>query len=191
MKNLFVAAFVLGLAFSSNAQKEEKVRELGLSFSNLDDFNMVYRFGNQEALWRLSLINARINYQPVNNSRESLNAGLGLRFGREWRKPMSPKFKLRYGADFSAALNYTKSNFGEDLYTQSIGYRTGAVGVFGFNFEMGRGLIFGAELLPSLNYTRSQNKRKVESTNGEEISSNSQVGFNLNNSLELSLVYQF
>lgn len=191
MKNLFVAAFVLGLVFSSNAQKEEKVRELGFSFSNLDDFNLVYRFGNSEALWRFSALNARLNYQPSDDNRESLNAGFGLRFGREWRKPLSPKFKLRYGADLSAALSYANSNFNEDSYSKSTGYRGGLVGVFGFNFEIGRGLIFGAELLPSLNYTGSQTKRKVDSSNTEEVSSNSQLGFNLNNSLELSLVYQF
>ncbi len=192
MKNLFVAAFVFGLAFCSKAQKEENVKELGFSFSNLDDFNMVYRFGNETSLWRVSFLNARLNFQPEGSSdRENFNAGLGLRLGKEWRKSLSPKFKLRYGSDISANLSLSNSNFDESSYTKSLAYRFGVLGVFGFNYELGKGLIFGAELLPSLGYNGSEAKRKIGELNQEEVSNSSQVNFGLDNSLELSLVYQF
>lgn len=192
MKKLFVAAFVLGLTFSSNAQKEEKVKELGLSFSNLDDFNMVYRFGTETSLWRFTFLNADFNFRPQeSSSNESFSAGLGLRFGKEWRTAISSRFKLRYGADLMANLNTNTTNFDASSYAKGNAYRGGLMALFGFNYDIGSGLIFGAEIVPGMSYSVSESKRKVDEISPEEVSTNSQFNFNLDNSLELSLIYQF
>lgn len=191
MKSLLVAVFALGMAFNSSAQKEEKVRELGLSFSNLDDFSMVYRFGDQNSLWRISLVNANLNFQPGNNSNnESVNAGLGLRFGKEWRKPLNGKFNLRYGADLLGRVALSNTDFSGDSYNRSRSLSGGVVGVFGFNYTIGRGLIFGAEVLPGINYSASNTISKNVDLPERE-NSNSLINFTLDNSLELSLIYQF
>lgn len=192
MKNLFVAAFVLGLAYSSNAQSEDKLREVGFSFSNLDNFSLVYRFGNESSLWRISLLNLRANLQPENDlGNKNVNTSLGFRMGKEWRSPISEKFKFRYGGDLMTSFNYSNSSFDEDDFNKSRSMRTGLIGILGFNYSIGKGLIFGAELLPGITYAAAENVSRNGPQSEEQTSFNSSYNFNLDNSLELSLVYQF
>lgn len=219
--SLLLMAPILLSAQDSAVVKIEKprVHEVGLAFPNLSDLGqlgLIYRIGSEKALWRFGTFS--FNGSDSDAQRDSTGSILGNGFnvnvtaGREYRKKISEKFELRYGADLSFGFRKSKNtrestsydpDSQELLYTrkskdETTSYAPGLGLVLGFNYSLLNNLILGAEVKPSITYSYRENNRKTEmitdtesQTTQDLLTSNSlSYGFS-NYSVLLSLAYRF
>ncbi len=192
MKKLTFLMVLSLLCTTLFSQEFSKRKEVGLTFSNLDHFGFTYRVGTERALWRynLAVMNLGLSNSDINEvKRKTFNASIALGIGREFRKSISPELDFRYGGDLSLSYAYSKEkNTNPSLERSQTfnGFSTSAGLVLGFNYKLSDNLIFGAELLPKLNYKWGNDKGDL-STN---IKSN-ELRFVLSNSALLSLIYSF
>ena len=121
MKNIkIISSIILVLCLSlitstSYAQDSQKKQELGLMVQNTDNFGLIYRFGDENSLWRISSIigltyniNRDHTYPGDLNReerRESKYRKYELRFGKEFRVPINDHLKFRYGIDIFGAYS--------------------------------------------------------------------------------------
>lgn len=196
MKRVILMAFGLCLALQMNAQETPKKQEVGIVFSDLNNFGLTYRVGNAQALWRFNtlLINGRVN-NSYGDSTDIINTrfGTSLSVGREYRKPITEKLTFRYGLDLFTALNTQhqkvddKTVNDQDQNNRSTAFRPGINAVIGVNYALGDGLLLGVEILPFVSYDININ----ESINSFQTSAGA-LNYGLTNtSTQLSLVYQF
>jgi hypothetical protein len=198
MKKLIVC-IGLFLSLSLFAQEATKIQEIGGTTRSLSSFGVTYRIGNTNAVWRFdgAAIGANRMIRTAENGNESL--GLSLSIGREWRKPLSEMFELRYGLDLGFGYSSTKNIIDrpEDDFYREIGstdYTPRINGVFGFNFIFAESLVLGFEVQPfvSYNFNNTYDKsilndqESMIDRDSEEIS----IGASTN-SVVLSLVYRF
>lgn len=179
------------------AQEKTKVRELGFTASNLDQFGITYRVGHEKAVWRFNtmLLDLTIRDDDANGL---VTTGTTIRgsfsVGREWRKSLADKLELRYGADISLLAGYAET----EMDSPNIGITTsesteitpGLNAVIGFNYLITDRFLVGAEFLPGFRYIISETTSEnggIESTTERNLFD---FGFD-NNAARLSLVYRF
>jgi hypothetical protein len=119
---LIVVVTSLGLADLNAQGTSTKVKEYGLGLSNLNNFSLQYRWGNESKLMRLSgnlggfsnfgkndqkqqNNNANSANNSTNTTPFNLNVGLGYSIFK--LKPLNDKFGLIFGYNFS--MNYANS----------------------------------------------------------------------------------
>ncbi|NMM50676.1 hypothetical protein HH304_19860 [Flammeovirgaceae bacterium KN852] len=183
------------MSYVLTAQESVKQKEIGLVFSNLDNFGFTYRTGTNKSLWRFnSLFISGINQKTSNDNNDDSNSriGFGVSVGKEFRKNIVEKLDLRYGADLS--FGYSKLKTEHHLYnnsTKMINYCTGINFIVGFNYLLGDDFLIGAEILPGVSYS----KGKTENHNSDEpVSINKSSSFYYgisNSSVQFSLVYKW
>lgn len=199
----FFATFII--SFFSTAQSNNKVSELGLVFSNADQFGLTYRVGNEHALWRFNgmSLGGSLNTSTQTstlNSDNTLNSANSLSFsisvGREYRIPINNLVDFRYGADlaYSYSRNYSEVNFSNDNSNsnyQTIVNNTPSINlVFGLNFTL-KYFIIGAELKPSVQYNFGSSDI-TEGTSPPEQKDQISLMFSLSNlPVQFSVVYPF
>lgn len=200
-KTLFTLLIILCSTSLSFAQDKVKVREIGLTTSNLDNFGLTFRKGNEKSVFRFNLLNTSISKDNLPDLQDdeltSSTFGLGLRLGNEWRSPVSEKFELRTGFDLGYLYDQTKVERTDELtqnVNEEVTLRTTEASinfVFGFNFMVSQNFILGGELLPAYTLRNSEltsRQGTVESTEPLEDA----ISFDLNSSsLNLSFVYRF
>lgn len=144
MKKSILTLLALITLTVSNAQEiadttnpKTKLREVGLTFTNLDSYGITYRFGNSKALWRFNAMgisggnstgedSTKTIYKKsvddlyygtdrhITNDRKNENFNFNIRIGREYRFPIKEKLTFRLGADIGYGYGY---NF--NTYTSS------------------------------------------------------------------------
>ena len=193
----FLLSFLPMTAFSQEDPKP--IRELGLAFANINDLGLIYRFGKNDAFWRLYLTAGRLrtlNVDPSfpNNAEKQTSLSATFRVGKEKRKPLSEKMDFRLGADFSLGVGY-EYEWEEDQYVaNTLAFEPGINLVLGLNFKVGKRLIAGAELLPGMSYRSEKvvwESLAPISSIDEYISKSSGFNFGFSNyGALISLVYQ-
>lgn len=193
----------LSMPYFVMAQEEVKQKELGLVFSNLDNFGLTFRTGTNKSLWRFNTL--FINGSNNDNTADSLvnkqsNMGFGVKIGKEYRKNIAEHLELRFGADLSFSYSQSKSDYDDktinsnDRLSEQIIYKPGVNLVFGLNYKLSSNFVTGAELLPNFSYTTGTLTEKYYYiNNGDEVKSDIS-GFNYglsNTSVLLSLSYRF
>lgn len=178
MKKPFLILSALLMSISLFAQDGGKLREVGLTTSNLSNFGLTYRVGTSEKLWRFNVADIRANLtgDDSDNGVTSTTSeyGIGFRIGREKRKSLGSNLESRLGVDFSG-------NFSSSSYRTKSGGQTGNVRnqsewglgvnlVAGLNYVIKEKFVIGAELLPGLAF-RQQNVES--SSNGTDFSNQS------------------
>lgn len=201
MKTLPIITLLLVLWNLSTAQEIKRVHEVGLGLAGFDDFTMVYRIGNEKALWRLQTLFSR-GYRSADMVRDSMvdenqYHSVGIAIGRECRKNIVDQLDFRFGSD--VGFNYAKSrmkvddisilNGDEEYWSQSFNPRIHLV--LGFVYSIQEKLVIGIEVLPSfgVNY----NKRYDDDGYGEPTEF-SDVGFSYSVNKDviwLSVAYRF
>jgi hypothetical protein len=199
MKRIVILLIALALSTFVMAQEKAKVKELGLTFRNLDQFGFSYKVGTEQSLWRFNAISLSGNSESENlddNDRDSNHFGLGFSVGKEYRKLIAKNFEYRYGFDVSFDYNHSKRT--EPLYNQNYNSSTttsdfftpGFNLVFGVNYIIGEHLVMGAEIMPYFRYTFGETSQEVDEHSGETDLSNFRYGFD-SSSVLLSLAYRF
>jgi hypothetical protein len=204
MKKQFLFFTVLFLSFTAISQEITKQREVGLIFNNLDNFGITYRTGTNAALWRFNtmvLTGSVIKpntFDPDTKRKESV-FGYSFSLGREKRNLVSENFELRYGLELftNYAHNRRIQEIGNNKpLEKTLSRSLGLSFVLGVNYVLNDYFAFGAELLPSVSYSKS---KRIENTNlNNEFIENTETllsegysyGFS-NTSARLSIIYRF
>lgn len=202
MKKLILMLICFAIPYFLLAQKTTKQKEVGLVFSNLDNFGLTFKTGTEKAKWRFTALflsgsSSDISYFNQNQTQKS--AGFGLGFGREYYKPLTEKIVFKYGADVSFSYSKQKSTFDDqtiDNYERSseqTTYTPGLNFVAGINYRFRDNIVFGAEILPGLSYSNGKSKEiNSNYNNGEETifdHSSFRYGFS-NSGVTLSVSYR-
>jgi hypothetical protein len=198
MKKLALSLFAFTIAIFVVAQEKPKIKEVGIVFSNLDNFGLSFKIGNEKALWRINtLLIDGGNWEETMDSAVSKTSSIGFSFGvgREYRKTIAKNLELRYGADLSFGYHKNKLDFNYNDEHTRLSTRT-FYGprfnlVFGFNYVIKEKLIIGAEILPYFSYTFGSRVDEF-SENDKRETDISRIDYGLSNtSIMLSIGYRF
>lgn len=183
------------------AQEKTKQKEVGLLFSNLDQFGITFKTGTNKSLWRFNtLFLSGYNGQETSDSLYSDYSNIGFNFqvGHEFRTNISDNLEFRYGADLSFSFSQAERDINDksidnrDSYSKIMTYEPGINLIIGFNYIINDNLVFGAELLPSVSYRMIKKEEEMIYGNYIPPSDNSSFRYGLSNSsARLSLVYRF
>ncbi len=200
MKNILLGALTLCLTLSIKAQESPKLREVGLTFSNLNNFGITYRTGTAAALWRYNV--GSLNNSSSSQFRDSIEysirrIGLNVSIGREFRNSVTEKLTFRYGLNLFTSFSTNTNEVddqrqrGNSSKNSQIQLEPGVSAIVGLNYQLTDNLVLGAEMLPSVSYT--YNIFDIDSSLGGISSNNSSdVNFDISNQgVLLSLMYQF
>lgn len=207
MKQFIIAFVITFTSFLTFAQEnsevtksstsKSKVKELGIVFSNFDNYGLTFRIGNQKRVLRINTLSFN-NYQNLESSDsliyETKNTGIGTSIGLEFRKNISNEFQLRAGVD--GIYRYTKTiseydNQSEIDYNEQTLNTYGLGLVLGANYVYREKLVLGVEIVPSYRITRGQQKnhQALADIAAQKIKGSS---FGLSNgSATLSIAYRF
>ena len=201
MTKIAITFLAIIISISVNAQDSLRIKEVGISFASLNEFGLIYRTGNSKSVWRLnSLFIGGGQSQEIADSLERSDnfTGLSVEIGKEYRKEIAKDFTLRYGLDLG--FRYNKSirkrmdlaNPGRDREDTNFSYGMYINIVLGFNYKFNESLLIGAEILPSINYSKGSSiEYNPFSGNYDEFDRSSfTYGFS-NNSARLTLAYRF
>ncbi|MCT4637532.1 MAG: hypothetical protein N4A72_07475 [Bacteroidales bacterium] len=207
MKKLFTILLCLSMAYVLTAQENSKQREVGLVFSNFDNFGISYKTGTKRSLWRYNTLIVRGNNNKEDGDFEKItrnNTGFELKFGKEFRRDISDKLEFRFGADLSFRYrdikyeNESKIDNVVTLKNNRTVYEPGLNLVLGFNYVVNDNIIIGAEMLPFVRYstgtseTRERNYSVNSNTYIDVDSDISGFSYGLSNSsVMLSVAYRF
>ncbi len=199
MKKLLIITLSLTLPLFLNAQ--EKQKEVGLLFSNFDNFGLTYKTGTNKSMWRFNtLILNGSNRIEITDSLETESKGFGfsIQVGHELRTNISDNLEFRYGADLSFTYNNSEYDYDDktidnhDQISERSVYEPGFNFVVGLNYKINDHFILGAELLPSISYKTGTEKGK--NSLDEYVLEKDISGFSYglsNSSARLSLIYRF
>lgn len=195
------------MAYVLTAQENSKQREVGLVFSNFDNFGISYKTGTKRSLWRYNTLIVRGNNNKEDGDFEKItrnNTGFELKFGKEFRRDISDKLEFRFGADLSFRYrdikyeNESKIDNVVTLKNNRTVYEPGLNLVLGFNYVVNDNIIIGAEMLPFVRYstgtseTRERNYSVNSNTYIDVDSDISGFSYGLSNSsVMLSVAYRF
>lgn len=198
MKKTVLMALALIISVFAFSQ-EKKVKEVGLSFSNLDNFGLSYKVGCDNKFWRLNILTISGNISTNENENyigDDNQFNAGLRLGREYRKDIKDNFQFVYGADLSFSYTNDKQNTDRipaaenDIVEVTNIYRPGINLVVGMNYEINNKLVLGAELLPGVSYNISDGKQTVGNDINKTSSTNLSYNISLSN-IRFTLAYRF
>ena len=197
--------FLLYLSFPNFlfAQQSIKQKEIGLAFSNFDNFGLTYKSGTEKSLFRLhTLFLSGINTKEtkenlVENQKDN---GFGIKLGQESHKKIVDNLEFRYGFDvsFAYSLSKTETDPNSDEYysstSKTVLYKPGFNFVLGVNYVINRNFVVGVELLPEIIYstgsTTTSYTRNYEKNETKTEMSGFSYGFS-NNSALITLTYRF
>ncbi len=201
---IVICCFLMPFLLMAQEEQQKTQKEVGLIFSNLDNFGLSYKVGTSESLWRFNTLfidgnNLSTSSDDYINDRGKM--AVQLKVGKEFRKKMNPKLNFRYGADLSFAYSQStsdledKTTINNDQFIEQILYEPGLNLVLGFNYSLNENIIIGAELMPHFTYVTGTTTQTVDNTIGYGETTESEIsGFSYglsNNSVLLSIVYQF
>ncbi len=196
--NLLFLLFTLSMFAQEENMEKQKLKEIGLTMRSFDNFGATYRFGTSKALWRINtaiLANSNRELSYEDQFTNSKYTNLSFQFGREFRKPISKVFQLRYGMDISFSYLQNKNEDSREgsfmtKIDQKI-YQPGVNLVLGCNYQINKSLAVGLEILPSFSYQTGKETREYSDRENEEWDiKQTQFGFR-DDFAQLSFVYQF
>lgn len=196
---IFASLLIVLSSYSQDSTNTKKEKEIALSFSNLNSFGLSYRFGKPNSLWRINTLiisGSNSNKKGDGLDEGRIRSGLTVKFGKEFRKSITDKVEIRYGADLSVGIAKNKSDIDDkstannDRSYERRTYSPGINLIFGFNYLINDNLLIGAEILPDFTYTTGT---ETDITNGiEETFDISEYSYGLsNNSVLLTVAYRF
>jgi len=192
-----LSLFAFTIAIFVVAQEKPKIKEVGIVFSNLENFGLSFKIGKEKALWRINtLLIDGGNLEETMDSVVSKTSSIGFMFGvgREYRKTIAKNLELRYGADLSFRFLKNKLDFNDNentrLSTRTY-YEPRFNLVFGFNYVIKEQLIIGAEILPYFSYTFGSMVEEFSDDDKRETDI-SRIDYGLSNtSIMVSVGYRF
>ena len=180
MRNYYTfLLLVSALLFQIQLFGQNKQHEIGIRFSNSNNYGIDFKFGQKHAMWRISTM--YIGYDDYSAIEEEfydlLNYGASFSFGKEFRKEVTSKLEFRAGLELFAQHNLqefdTPIQINDNRYIYKISNTTTAGGlkfVIGSNIQLKKHFLLGIEVLPSLGYIHQESNSEypVASGNSDE-----------------------
>jgi hypothetical protein len=162
MKKIFFLALLI-MPFIAQSQST-KINEIGLNFAGINTLGVRYRTGSEISLLRLTINSAfgQHDKSPSENYKSN-NSNLGFNVGFEKRKLISDNSGLYCGAEL--LFSYGNYNYKYEYSPTSItteqrnSISTGLGLVFGFFYKINNHLDLSAEVVPSIRYATSSQRR--------------------------------
>jgi len=154
IKKLLIFIIIIFFSLTSVAQEsQKKVREVGLTFYNIDSYGLIYKIGKEDRLWRFSALSGSLSTNAISNGTFT---GFGFNFsaGRERRKAISEKIYFAYGIELTCGMaqNITNTDRSNSLTIKENSISPGLTGVLGFHYSPKNNWFIQADLLPSARY---------------------------------------
>ena len=174
MKRIFLLIALVSISIFSFGQENKRIKEIGLAFSNLDEFGFVYKVGHENSMWRFNVISLNKSKSEVEQEydldKEYKNSGFSFSVGKEYYNNLAPKFQFKYGWDVFYGFNKSKE---KELTTNSFtstdkienkNRYSGVSLVLGINYPINDHIVLGAEVTPSLKWHKSNREVNDEKT---------------------------
>ncbi|MCY1634194.1 hypothetical protein [Marinifilum sp. D737] len=197
MKKIFLLMTILSVSLLTFGQEKKRLKEVGLVFSNLDEFGFVYKVGHEKSMWRfnvISLNNSKSDVEEVGEmDKEYKNTGFNFSLGKEYYSPLTSKFQFKYGWDvFYRFSNHKEKDVVNNLWTKANKLENkskyyGVNFILGVNYPINDHIVLGAEVTPAFSWdktTREVNDEKIYEDKGHS------WGFS-NNHARITLAYRF
>ncbi|MGD9995239.1 MAG: hypothetical protein AB7S69_18205 [Salinivirgaceae bacterium] len=204
MKKTILMLACFFAVYSIMAQEAVKQKEIGLVFSNPDNFGIAYKTGTDKSLWRFNTLfisgQNRVSEPTDSSTFKASTIGFGLKLGKEFRKPIADKLEFSYGMDVSFRYSQSKTDRDDnsigdrDALSKTIVYEPGINLILGLNYLISKNFAIGAELLPYFYYDKVKLLSTTSSNNeiDETESEREGISYGLSNtSALLSIVYRF
>lgn len=149
MKTIINTTLLILLTSAISFAQESLEKEIGIRFSNLDNYDLIFKKKVSENTYRrIRLANVGVNI----SSRESLDTRYSftgsIAAGLEKRKALNNEFNFIYGFEGLLGLSYNR------VSGESSGiYRAGIGALIGWNYKLNNHITLGAEIIPSLTYS--------------------------------------
>jgi len=189
-----VLTFSIGLSVFAQTDSVRATKEIGLVFSSLNSFGLSFKIGNENTLFRVTALSltgssnsSSYNNYNFNGASDTIpnspasSLGVGLNFGIEKRKHISPKFYFYYGLVLVNSYTESKSTvttptpssigyFVNGVYNvqsaisnstvqnNTWGISSGLGVVLGVAYKLSHSFTIAAELIPSVSYSYSETK---------------------------------
>ena len=192
MKKLCLALLLI-VPFILSAQTAEKRNQLGLNFTSLNDFGVRYKTGTDKGLFRFTALSIYGNDSSTDKNSvnyKDQNFGAGLNLGYEFHTPLNEKLDFYYGPELISRFSYTDKEEDYVSYTRTM-LRTGIGFVLGVELELGKNLLFAAEIIPSISYQYQDIEREYEDGTHDDYSTTSYIFDASNSGANLTLAYTF
>lgn len=169
MKKIILLMVISMAILSVTAQEKVKQKELGLVFRNFDNFGLMYKFGDQNSMWRLKSIYGNSNKDEIESdytNRITKRKRLSVSLGKQFVVQIQEKFYFIYGVDLSTSFynsNIENKYDSEEVYSETTEKNNlvlGLNGVIGFNYLLGERFVFGFEILPGASYSIGKENQK-------------------------------
>ena len=215
-KSLILLGSAMLLFMTSHAQEKQKIQEVGFAFQSLDSYGLVYRFGNEKGVGRLTVLSLSAggtdNPLGINTGSNSFQSTVdqtrsysgGLKMGYEARVNLAPNFFFRSGFELGGSYGYQKEE-GQIRFSDEFGnlffvngdliyeqWTAEASAIIGFNYVVKDKLVLGVELLPTLQYRGEKASIETENEflNTEDEGGTVAFDLGMTNAL-LSVAYRF
>lgn len=197
MKKIFLLMTILSVSLLTFGQEKKRLKEVGLVFSNLDQFGFVYKVGHEKSMWRfnvISLNNSKSDVEQVGDmDKEYKNTGFNFSLGKEYYSPLTSKFQFKYGWDVFYRFSRHKEKDVVNNYWTKVNKLENKSKYYGVNFILGVNypindhIVLGAEVTPAFSWdktTREVNDEKTYEDKGH--------GWGFSNShARITLAYRF
>jgi hypothetical protein len=206
MKRILILLLSSLSILTASSQEKVKIKEIGISFQNKNDYGFLYRIGNTGSVWRISSSFFIEKYKldnKIQNSEYHREAfGYSLALGKEFRKSLNDKLEFRYGAEvfYSYQKEGEDSRYPDDnsfIVWNYLNRNTRSSGLhlmIGFNYLIESNFVIGLEINPRISYQEvKQNQILIGQGLSQEFNSiNDGYGFGLNQKFALlSIIYRF
>ncbi|WP_268123550.1 hypothetical protein [Roseivirga pacifica] len=188
--NKTILLLVLSVIPMLSQAQSEKSQELGLVFSGTSNFGLTYRFGKEQSLWRVELLQVTSLKRNLLSGAEIESTGFATTLGKEFRKPINDVLTFRYGLDLGFSY-YSFENESDNNRYKTTSTDPFVQGVIGVNFKVSQQLLIGMEILPNIGYHVIKTEDEGDALPEPIYSETRIMSFQLNNLSRLSLVYQF
>jgi hypothetical protein len=197
MKKIFLFSVIICLSFNLLSQEKVKQTQVGLVFSNFDNFGLSFEKGSDKFMWRFSAMSIEGNKNYNNIDSTSLkDFGIGFAIGNEFIKKITDNFEFCFGYDFSYSFRQykiTDDNSNVNSYTKTKYKIPGVNLVFGMNCIIKDHFVIGAELLPFCSQTKKSDYTGTRNAGSDKkISESKDYSYGLSNSsARITLAYRF
>jgi len=155
-KSILSLLVLLIISVTLSAQDSGRVREIGVYTSNLSNFGLRYKWGNENIRFRITAA----DFSFV-TSDGTTSFGIGAAVGIEKPKSITEKVSLYYGGQVSAHFYSSET----DSYSTGIGFIAGA------SCQLSDAVYLSLECVPSLSFinTGSENVFSLDISNSAGI----------------------
>lgn len=191
--------FTVSMIFAQEAASPKK-HEIGITFSSLNNFGMVYKTGKKNTLFRARLLALNLQVSNTDNKnsdseRKSTGYGAGICLGFEKRISIVKNLSFVAGLDAGIQYIYSKWNNKGDIYSSEEDARRWTIrptvnAVIGFAYTIKEALVISAELYPAVAYSFTREKGTSNGNDYETTGKNFEFGFT-NSSTGITIAYRF